>query len=86
MSAERHLTVMSREWCHLCHDLLAALAPLQQELGFSVEVLDVDADPALEARWNELVPVLLAGDTEICHYHLDEAALRAHFAAARESS
>ena len=32
---------------------------------------------ALVARYNELVPVLLAGDTEICHWHLDEAKLRA---------
>lgn len=81
MSAERHLTVLSREWCHLCHDLLDALAPLREELGLSVEVIDVDAFPELEARWSERVPVVLAGDTEICHYHLDEAALRAHFAA-----
>ena len=25
LSAERELTVLSREWCHLCHDLLDAL-------------------------------------------------------------
>ena len=79
MSAERELTVLSREWCHLCHDLIAALAPLQQELGFSVRVVDVDAFPELEALWSEKVPVLLAGDRELCHYFLDEAAVRAHF-------
>ncbi len=36
MNAERRLTVLSREWCHLCHDLLDALRPLQGELGFEV--------------------------------------------------
>ena len=79
LSAERQLTVLSREWCHLCHDLLDALAPLQQELGFTVDVLDVDAFPELEALWSEKVPVVLAGETEICHYFLDEIAVRAHF-------
>ena len=79
LSAERELTVLSREWCHLCHDLLDALHPLQQELRFTVKVVDVDAFPELEAVWSEKVPVVLAGETELCHYFLDEAAVRAHF-------
>ena len=79
----RELTVMSREWCHLCHDLVEALLPLAAELGWSVRVLDVDRDPVLEARWDELVPVVLHGDHELCHYHLDEAAVRAYCTAFR---
>lgn len=75
---DREFTVMSREWCHLCHDLIHALMPLAAELGWTVRVLDVDSDPELEARWDELVPVLLAGEVELCHYHLDEAAVRAY--------
>lgn len=74
----RELTVMSRAWCHLCHELLEKLQPLALELGWTVRVLDVDADPLLEARWDELVPVVLADDTELCHYHLDESAVRAY--------
>jgi thioredoxin reductase (NADPH) len=54
----------------------AALAPLAAEVGAEVVVLDVDADDALEARWGELVPVLLHGDTELCHYFLDEPKVR----------
>lgn len=73
----RTLTVLSRAWCHLCHDLLDALQPLAAELQWDVEVLDVDAHPELVARWDEWVPVVLAGDTALCHYHLDEAAVRA---------
>lgn len=78
MTGTRELTVMSREWCHLCHDLIEKLTPLAAELGWTLRVLDVDADPALEARWDELVPVVLAGEAELCHYHLDEAAVRAY--------
>jgi thioredoxin reductase (NADPH) len=75
-------TVLSRQWCHLCHDMIAALAPLAEQGGWAVEVIDIDQHPALEARWDELVPVLLVGEREICHYHLDEAAVQAEVAGA----
>lgn len=77
------LTLMSRGYCHLCHDMEVALAPLIEEFGASVTVLDVDADPALEAKYDELVPVLLHGDTELCHYFLDEAKTREYLAGIR---
>lgn len=70
------LTLLSRSYCHLCHDMELAVAPLLTEFGASLRVLDVDADPALEAKYDELVPVLLHGETELCHYFLDEAKTR----------
>lgn len=77
------LTLMSRVYCHLCRDMEAALAPLAAEFGASVQVLDVDADPLLEAKYDELVPVLLHGETEICHYFLDEPKTREYLAGIR---
>jgi hypothetical protein len=45
--------------------------------GIAFVEFDVDADPALEERYGELVPVLTRPDgSEICHYHLDEQALK----------
>ena len=45
--------------------------------GVVFDEVDVDADPALEARYGERVPVLVDPDgAEICHYFLDDAALR----------
>ena len=52
-----------------------ALLPYQQQYGFELNVVDVDEDENLVARYNELVPVLLHGEHEICHWHLNEAAL-----------
>ena len=70
------LTVYLRRYCHLCDDLLAALAPYRARLGFLVQEVDIDLDPALEARYGTLIPVLADPDgREICHYFLDEAAL-----------
>ena len=53
-----------------------ALVPLAAELDAGVEVLDVDADPALEVLYDQLVPVLLHDDVELCHYFLDDAKVR----------
>lgn len=98
------LTLYWREYCHLCHDLLAELLALREALGrevdaagrgqagtteiFTVEIRDVDADPVLEARYDERVPVLTAaagtnGEKELCHYQLDPVAVRAYLAEIR---
>jgi thioredoxin reductase (NADPH) len=70
------LTVYLRTYCHLCHDLLAKLAPYQQRYDFNIVEIDIDSSPALEERYGALIPVLTdADDNEICHYFLDEAAL-----------
>jgi len=43
-----------------------------------VAVVNVDADPALERRYGEKVPVLAHGENELCHYRLDPAAVTAY--------
>ena len=79
-----HLTLYSRQYCHLCDDMLAELGILRGEYGggFVVNVVDIDADPALQARYDELVPVLMAqasGDArELCHYFLDAEAVHGY--------
>ncbi len=51
--------------------MVAALNALEPEYGFTLEIVDVDADPALVARYDELVPVLTLQGAEICHFFLD---------------
>jgi glutaredoxin len=75
----RRLTVYGRYGCHLCTDMLQELARLQPELDFEFTVLDVDDDPALVSRYGDRVPVLLAGDTELCCHFLDEDRLREYY-------
>jgi thiol-disulfide isomerase/thioredoxin len=72
------LTVYGRTYCHLCDDMIAALVALQADHRFDLEVVDVDSDPELEARYGELVPVLVHAGRELCHYRLDAAAVTAH--------
>ena len=68
----------SRQYCHLCDDMLASLEALRGDLGFELEVIDVDAEPDLERRYNELVPVLMHGERELARWRLDASALRAY--------
>lgn len=57
------------------------MAQALRALGVAFVEFDVDADPGLEARFGDRVPLLAdARDVEICHYRLDEAALRARLA------
>ncbi len=81
------MRLYSRTYCHLCHDMLAALEALHGEPGmseFQIEVLDVDADPELEAKYDELVPVLVDGEgRELCHYFLDVAKVREYLGSIR---
>jgi len=61
------------------------LEALRLQLGadFIVTIVDVDSDPALEARYGEHVPVLMAGDTELCRHVVDPARVAAYVAEIR---
>lgn len=67
--------------------MLDALNVYADRYAFEVEVLDVDAEPDLLEKYDELVPVLVGrkqGESDeqlqqICHYFLDESKLKAFF-------
>ena len=69
--------------------MLQALQALSPEYPFAVDVIDIDADETLLAQFDELVPVLFgqkegADAVRLCHYFLDEAAVRTFLAGARQ--
>ena len=76
--ATLRLTLYGRGYCHLCDEMLAALATLRREFEFAVDVVDVDSDAALKQRFGTLVPVLMHAGTKLCHYHLDAGKVRAY--------
>lgn len=73
------LTLYGRKWCHLCDDMLAALEAMRPAWDFSVTVVDVDSDPVLEAKYDEIVPVLALGQRELCRYRFDVNAVAVVF-------
>ena len=74
------LTLLSREYCHLCEEMLAALRQFQGRYDFEVDVVDVDRNPVLEEKWGDKVPVLLDGERELCHYFIDHDVVDARLA------
>ncbi|HTR10418.1 MAG TPA: glutaredoxin family protein [Paraburkholderia sp.] len=75
--ASAQLVIYGRAWCHLCEEMRVALEPVAAAAGARLDVIDVDSDPELQARYDELVPVLVCDGIELCHYRLDEARVRA---------
>lgn len=81
--APPRLTVYSRNYCHLCDDMIAGLRALQARTRFAFDVVDIDNDPELERRYNELVPLLACDGRELCRHFLDTAAVTAFLAEIR---
>ncbi len=81
------LRLFSRDYCHLCHEMLAALEAMRGEPEtpyFDIAVTDVDGDPQLVAKYDELVPVLVDSEgRELCHYFLDTVKVREYLSAFR---
>lgn len=77
-------TLYSRNYCHLCDDMLEQLQSYSPDYAFTVKVVDVDSDDELLSLYDELVPVLVGkkpgqDEQQLCNYTLDPAALKAFF-------
>lgn len=73
------LTLYTKVGCHLCEDMKQQLELLQQDYDFYLHLVDIEADHVLKLQYGERIPVLTAGEKEICHYHLNEAFLLDYF-------
>ncbi len=73
----RTLIVYSREGCHLCEDMLETLRQYQSELGYHLEVYDIDDDVSLLEQFNALVPVVYLNGKELMRYFFELATLKA---------
>ncbi len=77
------LTLYSREDCHLCEDMQNLLPSYLDEAGLSFDIVYIDNNSDLEQQYGTLVPVLKAGENEICHYFLDVKALQQYISEQR---
>ena len=74
------LTLYHRPGCHLCDDMLDELEELCRGRAVSIELVNIDGDPDLSKRFGLDIPVLTAGDHEICRHRLDSGAVMAALA------
>jgi glutaredoxin len=74
------LVLLSREACHLCHEMEAEIFACLRTHGLPpdcLQTVDIDdgGNEALQKKYNREVPVLLFDGQEICRHRLDLAAL-----------
>jgi hypothetical protein len=65
------LTLYTRAGCPLCEEMETEIQVLIAGTGHSLARVDVDVEPSLKARYGWEVPLLFAGDTELCRHELD---------------
>ena len=64
----------ARRGCHLCDEMMAALHPKLLDQAVCLQTVDIDTRPELKARFDWDVPLLFAGETEICRHYFDASA------------
>jgi glutaredoxin len=74
-----HLELYSRPGCHLCDELRGLCERLQGEFSFQLTEVNIDADPTLQARYGEEIPVLFIDGRRAVKFRTTETALRRVF-------
>lgn len=70
--ARPRLTVVHRQDCDLCDEMVTELEALGRRIQLPpIGIVDVDADPELVRRYGLNVPVLLLDGTVVCRHRLD---------------
>jgi hypothetical protein len=67
--------LVTRDGCHLCDEMAAVLDEVLPGYGLSWSPRDVDAEPELQARFTDIVPVLLREGQPVAKVRLDRRSL-----------
>jgi glutaredoxin len=73
----RRLVVYTAHGCSLCLRAIEVVERVRAELGFELELVDIDGQPDLEALYREFLPVLEIDGERAFTYFVDPDALRA---------
>lgn len=76
--AALELTLLGTADCSLCETFTLALQAWAeaQHRPVRIDIIDICDDPELETRYGWHIPVLLAGQRQLCSGHFDAAGLR----------
>ena len=77
MSDEARVQVLVRDGCHLCEEAVAIVDAVCAETGTEYVLRDIDADPELQQRYTDQVPVTFVDGREHDVWRVDPARLRA---------
>ena len=74
------VTLFTKAECGLCDEAEGVLRELQQEIRFTLEVVDIESDKLLYDRYWDRVPVVAVEGKEVGGAPLDARRLRAALA------
>jgi glutaredoxin len=69
------VTLYTKPDCSLCDSAAQALARVRERVPFDLEVVDIEPDAGLRARYGERVPVVMLDGEPAFEYVVDEQEL-----------
>lgn len=76
MTVRIEVTFYTRIDCHLCDEAAVDLGKLGEQFPIEVRSVDIDGDPAIRERYNDIVPAIDVAGGLISSAPLDWAAIR----------
>jgi glutaredoxin len=70
------VTLFTAAGCSLCVRALEVLREVQAELGFELQVVDIEGDPELEPEYRQHLPVVEIDGRRAFTYFVEPGALR----------
>jgi hypothetical protein len=67
--------LLSRNDCHLCDVAKGRIRAAGRRVPFRLEVVDIDSDPELTARYSERIPVVHVNGEEMFAFRVNERVL-----------
>lgn len=74
------VVVYVREGCHLCEPAIEVVSQVCSDAGEQWDVVDIDTDPALRARFTDDVPVVEVDGVRVGFWRIRAEAVRAALA------
>ena len=76
MASTRRVTLFHAPGCHLCESARRVLERVRVDLPFELEEVDISAEPELERRYRERLPVVEVDGEEAFTYFVHPDGLR----------
>ncbi|GAB3694031.1 glutaredoxin family protein [Angustibacter aerolatus] len=70
------VVLFGRAGCHLCDEARDVVVRVTAETGAAWHELDVDSVPGLQAKYGDLVPVVLVDGQQVGYYRIDPERVR----------
>jgi hypothetical protein len=80
------VTLYTRVRCHLCDVAKGVLDDVRRDRPFDLDVVDIDGDPDLVAKYGTEIPVVLVNGRKAFKYRVDPNAFRERLDRAEDAS